>query len=125
MMDRFRMHAVLPVSDLERATSWYADTLGLKPTTEDQGGAWYEAPGCDFVLSPSPYAGTAQNTCAEWQVEGLDEVMTDLRSRGVTFEEYDMPGFKTENGVMAAGAFRGAWFKDSEGNLLALTERTG
>jgi catechol 2,3-dioxygenase-like lactoylglutathione lyase family enzyme len=125
MMDGYQMHAVLPVANLERAKSWWADTLGMKPTEEDPGGAWYEAPGCRFVLSPSPYAGTAKNTCAEWSVDDIDAVMTELRGRGVTFEEYDMPGFKTENGVATLGPFKGSWFKDSEGNLLAITQKAG
>jgi hypothetical protein len=52
-----------------------------------------------------------------------DDVASDmkmLRDRGVTFEDYDFPGLKTENGMANMGPYHGAWFKDSEGNILAI-----
>ena len=50
--------------------------------------------------------------------------MNDLRQRGVVFEEYDFPGLKTENGIAALDGERAAWFVDSEGNILAVSQLT-
>ena len=123
MLDSFPINAVLPAADLDRARAWYADKLGLKPTSEDMGGLWYETGGTAFVVTHSQFSGTAPNTAAEWRVTDLLGLMAKLRARGVVFEEYDIPDFKTENGLFAYGGFRAAWFKDSEGNTLGLGER--
>jgi hypothetical protein len=49
--------------------------------------------------------------------------MDDLRSRGVVFEEYDFGEMgRTENGLMTMGNIKAAWFKDSESNILELSE---
>lgn len=126
MLDRFRVHASLAVSDLDRAKTWYREKLGLEPKEEMEGGAWYECgDGSWFLLYPSGSAGTAENTVAGWTVDGIEDVMEKLRERGVVFEEYDMPGMKTENGLLASGPYKAAWFKDSEGNTLELSEVTG
>jgi catechol 2,3-dioxygenase-like lactoylglutathione lyase family enzyme len=123
MLDRFPFHARLAAADLDRAKRWYEEKLGLKPKQEMEGGAWYECGGGTwFLLYATGSAGTAQNTVAGWTVEGIEKVMEDLRARGVTFEEYDMPGLKTENGLMVSGPYKAAWLKDSEGNTIELTE---
>jgi len=115
---------MLPASDIERAKSWYADHLGLKPTYEDQGGVEYMAgDGTEFWVYPSQFAGTNQATAMGFLAKDLSAEMDDLKSRGVTFEEYDIPGVKTVEGVAEFGeGERGAWFKDSEGNIIALFE---
>jgi catechol 2,3-dioxygenase-like lactoylglutathione lyase family enzyme len=116
----------LPASDIERAKAWYKDMLGLSPSEESPAGVEYECGGgTGFGLYPSQFAGTAQNTAAEFDVEDIEEAVADLRERGVTFEEYDFPGLQTQDGIAQLGAFRGAWFKDSEGNIIAITSREG
>jgi predicted enzyme related to lactoylglutathione lyase len=124
MFDRFPITAVLPASDLARAKAWYRDTLGLTPSSEDMGGLWYQvAGGTRFLVTPSEYAGTAQNTAASWTVADIESVMATLRERGVVFEEYDMGGgYKTVNGLLDVEGNRAAWFKDSEGNLLEMSQ---
>jgi hypothetical protein len=122
MIQQFRVYAVLPCSDIVRAKTWYAQCLGAEPNHEDPGGAWYECANGTFVLTPSPNAGTAKNTAVSFQVTGIERVMADLRERGVRFEDYDMPEFKTQNGLFAMGPYRAAWFKDSEDNILELSE---
>ena len=114
--------AVVPASDIGRARAFYKDKLGLEPTREERGGLIYESNSSKFLLYETQFAGTAQNTAMSWLTNDLDGDMADLRGRGVTFEEYDFPGLKTENGVATDELGRGAWFKDSEGNILALTE---
>ena len=124
MFDQRRCAAMLPASDVERAKQWYADTLDLKPSMEDEGGVQYKAgDGTEFWVYPSQYAGTNQATAMGFMAQDLSEEMDALKSRGVTFEEYDIPGVKTVEGIAEfAPGERGAWFKDSEGNILALFE---
>ena len=75
-----------------------------------------------MFLYESAHAGTSQHTLASWRVIDLDATMADLRGRDVAFEEYDLPGLKTVDGVAETDTVRGAWFKDSEGNILALSQ---
>jgi len=111
--------------DLNRAKAWYKDKIGMSPSKEIPDGVIYVcADGSALMLYQSPFAGTAKNTVAGWRVNDLESEMAQLRSRGVTFEEYDMPHVKTTDGVADASALgvRGAWFSDSEGNILVLSE---
>ncbi len=125
MLANHRIYATLSATDLNRAKAWYAEKLGLSPAHEDDGFSLYVAGGAPFMLYESQFAGTAQSTAATWVVDDIDQVMADLRSRGVEFEEYRMGegGVNTEGGVArddAGGA--AAWFKDSEGNILNITQ---
>jgi catechol 2,3-dioxygenase-like lactoylglutathione lyase family enzyme len=115
---------MIPASDLERAKKWYADMLGFTPKSEAPAGIEYEAGGSSsFFIYESQYAGTSQATAMGFLAKDLSAEMDDLRSRGVKFEEYDIPGVKTTGGVAEFGpGDRAAWFKDSEGNILALFE---
>ena len=122
LLDRFPAHATIPVSDLERAKAWYRDKLGLVPKEEDPGGAYFETGGSTFALFPTPFAGTAKNTAMEWSVDDVSAAVSELKGRGVVFDHYDMPGVEWEGDVASMGPFKGAWFKDSEGNILALTQ---
>ena len=123
MLEQFKVYAVLPSSDLGRARSWYEEKLEMSPDREDPGGLWYEcAAGTWLLVTRSEYAGTAQNTAASFQVSGIEEVMAAMRGRGVVFEEYDLPEFKTVDGLLAAGPYRAAWFKDIDGNIIELSE---
>lgn len=125
-MKEFPIYAVLPCSDADRARAWYKDKLSMSPDKEEFGSLWYECAGGTWtILTPSQYAGTAQNTAAGWQVSGIEMLMDKLRGNGVVFEDYDMPGFKTENGLFAMGPIKAAWFKDSEGNILEISEVAG
>ena len=119
-----RCAAMLPASDIERAKTWYADTLDLKPTYEDEGGVQYTVgENTEFWVYPSQFAGTNQATAIGFMARDLGEEMQQLRSRGVRFEEYDIPGVKTVEGIAEfPSGERAAWFKDSEGNILSLFE---
>jgi catechol 2,3-dioxygenase-like lactoylglutathione lyase family enzyme len=114
------IHPTIAVKDLERAKSWYADKLGLKPMDESEAGAYYQVGDTVFLLFPTQFAGTAQNTVMEFEVDDVKRSMAELRKNGVVFEEYDLPGLKTVDGVAKIGEFEGGWFKDSEGNILAI-----
>ncbi|OFW67343.1 MAG: hypothetical protein A2Z12_06470 [Actinobacteria bacterium RBG_16_68_21] len=117
------VHAVLPATDFARALSWYSHKLGLEPVERNDEGqaAWFDAGGSRFLVYGTQFAGTNQATAAAFNVADLDGAMSALRKNGVTFEDYDFGDFKTEDGVMTMpDGTKAAWFKDSEGNTLAL-----
>jgi hypothetical protein len=76
--------------------------------------------GTGFLLYPTPNAGQAPNTLMTFSSTDVRGDVAQLRDRGVVFEDYDLPGLKTENGIATLGGRAGAWFKDSEGNILAI-----
>jgi catechol 2,3-dioxygenase-like lactoylglutathione lyase family enzyme len=118
-----QMHPTIPASDLARARAWYADKLGLT-TDQEQGEALLYRSGGDrlFLLFSSSAAGTAQHQLAAWVVDDLEAVVAELRGRGVAFIEYDQPGLHTEDGIARTPVGKAAWFKDSEGNVLTITQ---
>jgi catechol 2,3-dioxygenase-like lactoylglutathione lyase family enzyme len=115
---------MLAASDIERARGWYRDKLGFEGEEFPGQVVLYTSGGGRFSVYQTSFAGTAKNTVGGWNVPDLRSEMADLRSRGVTFEEYDFgEGMKTVDGVMAYDADNlNAWFKDSEGNILAITQ---
>jgi hypothetical protein len=78
--------------------------------------------GTSILFYERPVPTKAEHTVAGFSVDDLDATMSELRSLGVEFEEYDMPGLKTEHGVAVMGAIRSAWFRDTEGNILSISE---
>lgn len=123
MLTEFNVYAILPSSDLEVAREWFLAKTGTSPTKEDPGGLWYQcADGTWFAVTRSEFAGTAQNTAVSFHVVDIESVMDDYRDRGVVFEEYDLPDFKTVNGLFAMGPYQAAWFKDADGNILEISE---
>ncbi|MBN9311252.1 VOC family protein [Devosia sp.] len=121
LLSDHRAYPTIPAADIGRAKAWYKDKLGLVPTEESPFGVIYRmADGTRFQLYPSQFAGTAQNTAMGFSSSDVVSDMKKLRERGVKFEEYNMPELKTENGMATMGSYHGAWFKDSEGNILAI-----
>jgi len=123
MIKELRTHTTLPAADLNRAKKFYSEKLGLTPVAESEGGIFYEvAGGTRFILYPTPNPTRGGHTQIGFTTGDIEGDVADLRSRGVVFEEYDFPGFKTENGIAQTGATRAAWFKDSEGNMIGLVQ---
>jgi catechol 2,3-dioxygenase-like lactoylglutathione lyase family enzyme len=128
MLEHSDVATRLPVQDLERARSFYAEKLGLEPVEERPGGLLYRCGKGSFALFLSAGAAAGTHTQMGWEVADIEATVTALRSRGVVFEEYDLPGLKTVNGIaQIAGNYpskgtgeKGAWFKDSEGNLVGI-----
>jgi catechol 2,3-dioxygenase-like lactoylglutathione lyase family enzyme len=116
------VHTVLPAADLDRARAYYHDKLGLDPDEEHERMMVFHAQGGVFEIYETPNAGTAQNTQMGWVTDDLDGEMRVMRSNGVVFEDYNMPGLKTEDGVAMEADMRSAWFRDSEGNFICITE---
>lgn len=124
MLHDYPMYAYIPARDMGRARQFYEGKVGLKPTQEVNGGVAYEfAKGTACFLYPTPNAGTSQASQAFWSVDDVDALITRLQARGVVFEDYDMPGEKSPAGAVIAGGAKAAWFKDSEGNIMALIQQ--
>lgn len=113
------------VTNLERAKRFYEGSLGLKPVPFDAPGhARYDCGGGCHVVIYEGAAPKADHTLATFEVSDIEATARDLRSKGVQFEEYDMPGLKTVNGLVAIGPWRGGWFKDPDGNILAVGQQS-
>jgi catechol 2,3-dioxygenase-like lactoylglutathione lyase family enzyme len=118
-----RVLGTLPASDLARAKDFYTQTLGLKPIRETDEGLIYEcSDNTRILLFPSAGHASGDHTQAVFEVDDLDAQVADMKAHGVVFEEYDLPGMKTENGIVTDGSIRSAFFKDSEGNLVCVSE---
>lgn len=124
MLDRSEVFATIPAQDLDRAKAFYADKLGLKPDEEREEGLRYVFGKGQFLLFKSSGQPSGAHTQLGFDVDDVEATVSQLRDNGVEFEEYDLPGLKTENGIAVIEGEKAAWFKDSEGNLLAVGERT-
>jgi catechol 2,3-dioxygenase-like lactoylglutathione lyase family enzyme len=127
-----RVETRLPTQDLNRARRWYAEKLGLQPTEEREGGLRYVCAAGVFCLFASTGSSAGTFTQMAFNVDDIDAVVAELRGRGVVFEEYGIPGLPMVDGIVdVPGNYpskgtgeRGAWFRDSEGNLLGLGQPT-
>lgn len=127
-LKRARTATRLPAQDLDRARAFYSEKLGLEPVEEREGGLLYRCGGTEFALYESAGAASGDHTQMGFEVEDIEAVVAELRGRGVAFEEYDFPGLTTADGIAEIeGNYpskgkgeRGAWFRDSEGNMLGL-----
>ncbi len=123
MLQKFPIYAYIPVHNVARAREFYEQKLGLEPGREVNGGVSYQfADGTAAFMYPTPNAGTSKASQAFWKVDDIEREVAELKARGVTFEEYDMPGLRTVNSIATGGGARSAWFKDTEGNILALIQ---
>ncbi|MGX1309994.1 catechol 2,3-dioxygenase-like lactoylglutathione lyase family enzyme [Streptomyces calvus] len=126
-----RVATRLPAQDLDRARRFYAERLGLEPVDERPGGLLYRCAGADFVVFRSTGTSPGTFTQMAFEVDDIQRVVAELKRRGVVFEDVDVPGFRTRDGIAevegnypskGARGERGAWFRDSEGNLLGVGE---
>jgi len=123
MLSTAPLRAYIPVSNLQRARKFYEETLGLKPGEQYGGGVIYRCGETEAFLYQTPNAGTSKASQAFWQVADVEAEVAELKARGVVFEEYDMPGIKMQNSIATGGGAKTAWFKDSEGNIMAISQR--
>ena len=126
MLSNYAISPTLPAQDINRAKKFYMEKVGLKESSEGSGepnSASFECgQGTKLYIYLRPPV-KVEHTLAGWTVKDLAAEMKELQSRGVTFEEYDFPGLKTINGIATLGTTKAAWFKDSEGNILGLTQK--
>ncbi len=122
MLQKAPMYSYIPAKDVARARKFYEEKLGFKPKEVTAGGVIYEfGQGTACFLYPTPNAGTSKASQAFWQVKDIEREVAELNARGVKFEKYDMPGMD-EKGISTAGGAKAAWFKDTEGNIMALIQ---
>ncbi len=129
MLAKGRIATRLPAQDLDRARRFYAEKLGLQPADERPGGLLYRCAAGEFALFASAGASPGTFTQMGWEVEDIDATVAEMKERGAVFEEVDLPGLRTDGGIAdiegnypskGATGERGAWFHDSEGNLLGI-----
>src|SRR3954454_9447866 len=124
MLTESRVHANVPAADLGRARAFYKDVLGLTPEREIGPSLVYTtSTGTSFMIYETAFAGQAGHTIAQWHVDDIESEVKDLKSKGVSFEQYDMPGVTWSDCIASLpGMGRAAWFKDSEGNIMCLDQ---
>ena len=128
MLKDGRVATRLPAQDLQRARAFYAEKLGLQPSEERPGGLLYRCAGGAFALFESAGTSPGSFTQMAWEVDDLAATVAELRRRGVVFEQVEVPGLKTVDGIAeVAGNYpskgsgeKAAWFRDSEGNMLGI-----
>ena len=114
---------MLPVKDMARARQFYDNLLGLQPVGGKPDGKFiYRCGGTEIALFPKPEGTKAQHTALSFRVVNLTQAIALLKSRGVTFADYDFPDLKTVGHVCVLGSEKAAWFEDPEGNILCLHE---
>lgn len=113
---------MLPVTDTARAKEFYADRLGLPfEGVSSVGDLQFRlGGGAMLVLLPREAGSQSKSTALSWEVDSVETEMAELEGKGVTFEDYDLPGLKTVNHIAEMGADRAAWFLDPDGNVLCL-----
>jgi len=117
-------YATLPAQDIQRARKFYEQKLGLTPdAVMPDGGVVYRTGSTGFSVFPSQGKASGDHTQIALHVADVISTVGGLGKSGVRFDEYDRPGFKTEGGVADMVDDKGAWFKDTEGNLLGLIQR--
>ncbi|MEI9409098.1 VOC family protein [Mesorhizobium salmacidum] len=125
MLENSNATANLAVRDLAKAKAFYAGTLGLKQV-HDEGGELivYKSGNTTVNVYRSQFAGTNKATAVTWTVgDAIGTVVAALKSKGVVFEHYEMPGLTLEGDVHVGQGMKVAWFKDPDGNILNLVDR--
>ena len=118
--------ATLAVKDLGAAAKFYEETLGLTEVDDFGEGFMLKSGDTEFSVYRSEFAGTNKATAATWGVgDELDSIVQSLRSKGVTFEHYDLPETTRDGDIHEMGdGMRGVWFKDPSGNIISLVNAT-
>jgi predicted enzyme related to lactoylglutathione lyase len=123
MLTTASIRAYIPASDISRARQFYEETVGLTAKEEYAGGVIYECGGTEVFMYPTSNAGTSKASQAFWRVDDVEAEVAQLQERGVKFEEYKFPGLTMINSILTSGGAKTAWFKDTEGNILAISQR--
>jgi catechol 2,3-dioxygenase-like lactoylglutathione lyase family enzyme len=114
---------MLPVKDLARARRFYEGALQLSPLGSRPDGKFvYQCGGTEVALFPKPEGTRAEHTALSFRVPDVRTAIAELKGRGVVFDDYDLPDFKTVDHVCVLGSEKAAWFRDPEGNILCLHE---
>ncbi len=124
MLGKFNVSVSLAVKDLAVAEKFYGETLGLEKAMDVPGGMFYKSGAYGVFIYASSYAGTNQADYANWMVDDVPTTIEELKTKGVTFEHYDLEGVTRDGDVHTAGNLTVAWFKDPDGNILNIWTRS-
>ncbi|HSX47522.1 MAG TPA: VOC family protein [Patescibacteria group bacterium] len=119
--------ATIAVKDMEKAKDFYENTLGLSAKeAEDVGGIMYTCGSTSIFVYKSEYAGSNKATSACWgAADDFESIVSGLQGKGVKFEEYDdLPGVNREGAIHTMGDLKAAWFKDPDGNILNIVNKS-
>jgi len=122
MLQDSKVMAMVPVKDINTAKDFYNNVLGLKPAKEHDFGITYVCGGGQMFVYPTPKAGTAQSTVAEWEVSDIAATVKQLGDK-VEWEHYEYPGAEHDGPIHILGGMKAAWFKDPDGNILGLNQQ--
>jgi catechol 2,3-dioxygenase-like lactoylglutathione lyase family enzyme len=124
MLKDHKAHATIPVADLARARAFYTGVLGFDEVDSENAGAVMlrSGGGTRFALFQTPNTARGGHTQLGFDVADIEAAVADLKARGVKFEEYDLPGFKTVDGIADTPPNRAAWFLDPDGNTIGLLQ---
>jgi catechol 2,3-dioxygenase-like lactoylglutathione lyase family enzyme len=121
MLSSAQVTTMLPAADVERARRFYEEKLGLRSAERRPNGeVVFRCGGTTFALYPRGEPSHADHTALSFEVDDVEREVRDLSSRGVRFEDYDLPNLKTVDHVCVLGGDKAAWFKDTEGNILCI-----
>jgi predicted enzyme related to lactoylglutathione lyase len=112
----------LPVVDIERAKQFYKEKLELKLIHEMDEGLAFEAGNNTQLYLYKREKTKADHTVASFIVDDVETEVEHLKEKGIVFEEYDLPNIKTINGIATSGNYKSAWFKDTEGNIISISQ---
>ena len=115
-----RIATRIPVRDLPAARAWYSEKLGLEPAEERPGGLRYQCAGGEFALFESTGTSSGDHTQMAWEVDDFDATIEELRSRGVSFDEFGVTVVEGNYPSKGGRGERAAWFRDLDGNIFGI-----
>jgi catechol 2,3-dioxygenase-like lactoylglutathione lyase family enzyme len=122
MLSEARVLATIAVSDIAAGKVFYGEKLGLIQLAENPAGVTYQCgEGSRLFIYQSGTAGTNQATCATWNVTDVEAAVAELKTNGIMFEHYDLPGATLQGDIHVWEgdmAMKTAWFKDPDSNIL-------
>lgn len=120
MFAQGNVFAIVAVKDIDIAKQFYGGKLGLNQVDENPGGVMYQSGNGRLFVYQAPTAGTNQATSAAWEVDNIEQVVEELKGKGIGFEHYDIPGAVQQGDVSVMGGMKAAWFRDPDGNILSV-----
>lgn len=120
MLSEGTVYATVAVRDMAAAKEFYSNVLGLALVDENPGGVTYTSGNGKLFVYEAPTGGHNPATSVSWEVSDLEAVVEGLKAKGVVFEHYDMPGGEWQGDIAVWGPMKNAWFKDPDGNTLAV-----
>ena len=122
MLSENKIVTTIPVVDINRAKQFYKEKLELKLLQEMDDGLFFEAGNNTQVFLYQRGQTKADHTIATFVVDDIESEVNHLKNKGVIFEEYNLPNIKTVDGIATTDYYKSAWFKDTEGNIIGITQ---